>query len=71
MVESVQKKDGYTHILAASGSFGKNILPRAAALLDVSPLSDVIEISGSHQFVRYSYYSLIFLSQIKRRVQKA
>lgn len=55
LVESVQKKGGYTHILASSGSFGKNILPRAAALLDVSPITDVIEISGSNQFVRPIY----------------
>ncbi|XP_057530066.1 electron transfer flavoprotein subunit alpha, mitochondrial [Amaranthus tricolor] len=55
LVKSIQKKENYTHILAASGSFGKNILPRAAALLDVSPITDVVEISGSHQFVRPIY----------------
>ncbi|XP_021755836.1 electron transfer flavoprotein subunit alpha, mitochondrial-like [Chenopodium quinoa] len=55
LVELVQKKGGYTHILAASGSFGKNILPRAAALLDVSPVTDVTGIPGSHQFVRPIY----------------
>lgn len=52
LVHLVQKKGSYSHIIAASGSFGKNILPRAAALLDVSPVTDVTEISGSHQFVR-------------------
>ncbi|KAL2943751.1 Electron transfer flavoprotein subunit alpha mitochondrial [Bienertia sinuspersici] len=55
LIKTVQKKGGYTHILAASGSFGKNVLPRAAALLDVSPITDVIDISGSHQFVRPIY----------------
>ncbi|KAK9689123.1 hypothetical protein RND81_09G036600 [Saponaria officinalis] len=55
LIESAQKKDGYSHILAASGSFGKNTLPRAAALLDVSPITDVTGICGSHQFVRPIY----------------
>ncbi|GAB2284656.1 hypothetical protein Dimus_019108 [Dionaea muscipula] len=55
LVESLQQKGGYSHIIAASSSFGKNILPRVAALLDVSPITDVVEISGSHQFVRPIY----------------
>lgn len=54
LVHSVQQKGEYSYIVAASNSFGKNILPRAAALLDVSPITDVIEISESRTFVRYS-----------------
>ncbi|KAL8144343.1 hypothetical protein V2J09_017375 [Rumex salicifolius] len=55
LINMVQQKGGYSHVIAASGSFGKNILPRAAALLDVSPITDVTDISGSHEFVRPVY----------------
>ncbi|KAI3456968.1 hypothetical protein Pfo_013631 [Paulownia fortunei] len=55
LVHVVQQKGSYSHIIAGSGSFGKNILPRAAALVDVSPITDVIEISASNLFVRPIY----------------
>ncbi|KAL3508523.1 hypothetical protein ACH5RR_027924 [Cinchona calisaya] len=55
LVHVVQQKGGYSHIIAASGSFGKNIIPRAAALLDVSPVTDVTNIIESNIFVRPIY----------------
>jgi electron transfer flavoprotein alpha subunit len=47
--------DGYTHVLASASTTGKNVLPRLAALKDVSQLSDIIAVDSADTFKRPIY----------------
>ncbi|KAG9303205.1 hypothetical protein G9A89_000740 [Geosiphon pyriformis] len=55
LLAAAQKKFNFTHLVASHSAFGKNILPRVAALLDVAPISDVIEIESPDTFFRPIY----------------
>lgn len=46
---------GYTHVLAAATSFGKDVLPRVAALLDMQQISEITAVVSADTFVRPIY----------------
>ena len=46
---------GYKYVLAASTTTCKNILPRVAALLDVSMITDIISVESANTFKRPIY----------------
>jgi len=54
-LEATQKQFNYTHILAPASAIGKNVLPRLAAKLDVSPISEIIGVKDDSTFVRTIY----------------
>ena len=46
---------GYTHVFGPSTTFGKDLMPRVAALLGVGQVSDVMAVDGPHAFKRPIY----------------
>lgn len=55
LILATHNEHKFTHILAGASAFGKSLLPRVAAKLDVSPVSDIIGIKAPDTFVRTIY----------------
>ena len=59
-VVALTKAGGYSHVLAAATGFGKGVMPRVAALLDVSQVSEIISVASPDTFVRPIYAGSAF-----------
>ena len=46
---------GYSHVVAAATAFGKNVMPRIAATLDVAQVSEIVAVQTPDTFVRPIY----------------
>jgi len=55
LLQASQNQFKFSHILAASSAFSRGVLPRLAAKLDVSPISDIVGIKDADTFVRTIY----------------
>lgn len=55
LIAQVTKDGGFTHVVAASTAYGKNVMPRVAAILDVQPVTDVTAIESEDTFQRPIY----------------
>ena len=51
----VKNAENYSHIVCSANTFGKNLMPRIAALLDTSQVSDIIQVISPDTFLRPIY----------------
>jgi electron transfer flavoprotein alpha subunit len=51
----ISMSDKYTHIFGPSTTFGKDLMPRIAALLNVNQISDIMEVINAYEFKRPIY----------------
>ena len=56
----VKHAENYSHILCSADTFGKNLMPRVAALLDTSQISDIIKVISADTFLRPIYAGNVF-----------
>ncbi len=51
----VKLAEKYSHIICSANTFGKNLMPRVAALLDISQISDITKVISTDTFIRPIY----------------
>ena len=48
----IKHAENYSHIVCSANTFGKNLMPRIAASLDPSQVSDIIKVISADTFLR-------------------
>ena len=51
----VKVSENYSHIVSSANTFGKNLMPRIAALLDIPQVSDITKVISADIFIRPIY----------------
>ena len=65
----IKHADDYSHMVCSANTFGKNLMPRIAALLDTSQVSDIIKVISADTFLRPIYAGNAFAT-VKSNVKK-
>ena len=65
----IKNSENYSHIVCSANTFGKNLMPRIAALLDTSQVSDIIKVISTDTFLRPIYAGNAFAT-VKSTDQK-
>ena len=65
----IKQAEKYSHIVCSANTFGKNLMPRVAAVLDTSQVSDIIKVISSDTFLRPIYAGNAFAT-VKSKDQK-
>ena len=66
----VKLADNYSHIVCSANTFGKNLMPRIAAALDTSQISDIIKVISPDTFLRPIYAGNAFATVKSKDAKK-
>ena len=66
----VKLANNYTHIICSANTFGKNLMPRIAAALDISQISDITKVISADTFLRPIYAGNAFATVKSKDTKK-
>ena len=66
----VKLAESYSHVICSANTFGKNLMPRIAALLDISQISDITKVISADTFLRPIYAGNAFATVKSKDAKK-